>query len=232
MLFGRDFILGRRIARESPGRRRRSPANLTENDVGQGDVAEEQADLAAKFGPQVVGLTSFGELPRKSVARTGLVRAAGGANWLIDGGDDGGDGNTVGVARQAIAAAGSAGRGDQAGASQPGEELLQVRLAQLLAGGDFGEADRAAFATERLAGGQIDQRHDRVAAACGQLHAYSAAGSRDWDWDWDWDCGWDWPNSPCEACRRATRASTSVSSARRPSRSRSSGSRLSSQGMP
>ena len=99
------------------------------------------------------------------------VLAAGGMDRLIDRGDDVGDGDRVGRSRQPIAAARAARRTHQPGAPQLAEQLLQIGLAELLARRDLGQADRSALAAQRLAGGQIDHRHHRVAAAGGELHA-------------------------------------------------------------
>ena len=98
-----------RDAAEAAAGRHRAAATWPSHDIGEGHAAEEKRDLAAEFGPEIVGLTAVGELAGERETRAGFVVAAGGANRFVDRGDDGGDGDAVGIARKAIAAAGSSG---------------------------------------------------------------------------------------------------------------------------
>jgi hypothetical protein len=102
MMFYRS-LFGRHTGKTAGGRDR-SAAHLAKDNVGQSHPAEKQTDLPAEFSPEIVGLTSLGHLAGQRQARAGRFVAPRGTNRLVDSGDDGSDGNPVGVARQPVPA--------------------------------------------------------------------------------------------------------------------------------
>ena len=98
MVFGRGLF--RRNAGKTARRRDGSAAHLAKDNVGQCYPAQKQTDLPAEFSPEIVGLTSLGHLTWQRQAGAGRFVAPRGTNRLVDSGDDGSDGNPVGVARQ------------------------------------------------------------------------------------------------------------------------------------
>jgi hypothetical protein len=87
-LLGRDSL-------EAARWRDRATADLTQDDIGQRYATEKQGNLPAKFGPEIMRLTSLAQLAGQREAWAGRRIATGRADRFVDSRDNGGDGNPV-----------------------------------------------------------------------------------------------------------------------------------------
>src|SRR3954468_874487 len=98
-------------------------------------------------------------------------RTSHGVDRLVDREDDIGDTRRVAVMREKISAARPADALDEAAATQFREELFEIGQRGLLALGNLGERYRLAIAVA----GEVDHRHDGVAALGAELHEERSA---------------------------------------------------------
>src|SRR5437588_579195 len=90
----------------------------------------------------------------------GRVHKVVGYHWTFERGDDVAQRDPAWIARQLVAAVRPADAADDADASQPAQQLVEIGLRYLLAGGDFGALHRALAVTS----GKLDNRMSAIVA--------------------------------------------------------------------
>ena len=121
--------------------------------------------MRAEFEPQFMRRAAMA-----AHAAGGAGLAAGRLQGFLDGIGDVGDGDVLGRAGEAIAAAGAARGGDQPGAAERGEELFEIGEGEGLGLGDLAEGDAGGRLALAGAAGKLDHGHDGVATAGGETH--------------------------------------------------------------